>query len=132
MLSTNNDKIINFYNQYTFLDFEETNILFIDFISTILNTSSTNANDPNIILNMLQNINSKCNSLETSITEVKSHQDRFDSTLLDAVKLQIFGIKDMYTNELDKYLQNNNNIQLKEIQSITDKHNQFLLDKLNN
>ena len=132
MLTTNNEKIINFYNQYTFLDFEQTNILFIDFISTILNKSSTNSNDPNIILNILQNINSKCNNLETSITEVKTHQDRFDSTLLDAVKLQIFSIKDMYTNELDKYLQNNNNIQLKEIQSITDKHNQFLLDKLNN
>ena len=81
---------------------------------------------------MLQNITSKCNNLETSITEVKSHQDRFDSTLLDAVKLQIFSIKDMYTNELDKYLQNNNNVQLKEIRSITDKHNQFLIDKLHN
>ncbi len=132
MLSTNNDKIINFYNQHTFLDFEQTNILFIDFISNILNNSVSNSNDPNIILNMLQNINSKCNNLETSIKEVKSHQDRFDSTLLDAVKLQIFSIKDMYTNELEKYLQNNNNIQIKEIQSITDKHNQFLLDKLNN
>ena len=87
MLSVNNPKIINFYNQNSFLDFEETNLLFIDLLAIILNKSNTDSNDPNIILNMLQNINSKCNNLETSITEVKTHQDRFDSTLLDAVKL---------------------------------------------
>ena len=126
MLSVNNPKIINFYNQNSFLDFEETNLLFIDLLSIILNKSNTETNDPNLILNMLQNINSKCNTLESSITQVKTLQDKFDSSLLDAVKLQIYGIKDMYTSELDKYIQNNNNIQIREIQNITDKHNQFL------
>ena len=58
MLSINNPKIINFYNQNSFLDFEETNLLFIDLLSIILNKSNTETNDPNFILNMLQNINS--------------------------------------------------------------------------
>lgn len=132
MLSVNNPKIINFYNENSFLDFEETNLLFIDLLSIILNKSNTDTNDSNLILNILQNINSKCNTLESSITQVKTLQDKFDSSLLDAVKLQIYGIKDMYTSELDKYIQNNNNIQIREIQNITDKHNQLLLDKLHN
>lgn len=132
MLNINNQEIINFYEQHPYLNIEEVNLLFINFITSILNKTSTNEINNNSIINLLNTINSKCNNLQTSITQVQSFQDKLDTTILDAIKLQIYNIKDVYINELEKYIQNGNNIQLKEIQNMSDKYNNNLLINIKN
>ena len=137
MLSTTNSKVIRFYQEHPYFSFEEMNIFMVDFFRKLLTQIPNENIDQTSILNLLQNINTKCASMETSITHVNNQQNKMESymsdihkQIVDSISLQLYSTKDSYIKELEKFIQCGKTNDLQHQQEIANQNMEKILDKI--
>ena len=108
MLSVTNEKIIQFYKQHNYLNFEEVNMLLVDFLTNMLKNIPNNKLDENSVMVMLHQIYSKCGIMEKSIDDVNDKQELIEKNMsglckqfTDSISLQLYNIKDDYIKQLE-------------------------------
>jgi hypothetical protein len=137
MLSVTNEKIIMFYKQHNYLNFEEVNMLLVDFLTNMLQNSPNNKLDENIVMRMLNQINSKCGIMETSINDVNDKQVMIEKNMsglckqfTDSISLQLYTIKDDYIKQLELCLSSEKTNDIKLQQDLANLNLEKILDKI--
>lgn len=84
MLTIKSQRIIDFYDKHSNLDFEAVNLIFVDLLEKLVDNMSNNLNQ-SLSLDILKDISSKINSLETKTQEI----DITTKNYLDSIKVNI-------------------------------------------
>lgn len=107
-----NKKVLNFYNKYSSLDFEEVNIMFVDLFERVLN----NANgviDNSILTDMLQKLQHTTQVTENTFSQIQNikdiHQLSSDKQSTDITNIQ--GL----LNQMSTKMSDNSNVMKNEI-----------------
>ena len=137
MLSTNNKEIVDFYNQYPHLEFEQINLFTIKFLKNILSQVPNENLDQQSIIHLLQNITNKCSNMQESLTTVSTQQFKMEShisdihkQIIDSISLQLYSTKDAYIKELEKFIQTGKTSELQYQQDIANQNLEKILDKM--
>jgi len=110
--STNNKKIIEFYNSYEFLNFEKVNLLFVELFESIFNDDKKKSNNNFIISKILQ----ECSDNKKQLNEfIQDNENKLNNLTNNFIKLEKnindfilnFSKKELIDNEIPKELIDN-------------------------
>ena len=155
IITVKNQRIIDFYNKHPQLDFEKVNLLYIDILENIINTSIDNQSSVKLIMQSLATQKSELNHV---LSVIKSTNDSYKNELINMkntysstnenIKNDIEGLKSMilnlssvitnklyetkdnYIKELKDTLKNTDNSSILNIGTTIEKQNGLLIDKI--
>ena len=155
ILIIKNQRIVDFYNKNKQLDFEKINLLYIDILENIINTSIDSQSSVKLILqslgthktdlgNILSLINSTSESCKNELTNmkqtyllttenIKNDVDGLKSminNLSSVITAKLYETKDNYIKELKDSLKNTDTLSILNIGTTIEKTNVQLVDKL--
>lgn len=102
-ITINNEKIWKFYNEHPSLDFESTNLIFIDIMSKLLHdtSSSSNANSILQVVEHIKNIQSQIKTINDNFSRIQDDTSReFTYKLSEFKKEYIEDLKVILTNNV--------------------------------
>lgn len=127
MLSTTNPKIVKFFQENKQFDFDETVLLIISFIEK-LNTELFTSVEKTMSVEMLKELFSKVDKMETKFDKIDTKVDKIDQnmTTLSSVLQTIHSIlskeKDFYLNEIKDFFEKFQYSTFDKFSSLLDKH----------
>jgi len=120
-ITVKNKKIWEFYQQHTNIDFEEMNVLFVDILGKIFESSNPSLNT-SIASQLVENIK----SLQSQVTDVKSMMTKSQSEMNTNFTVKFVEFKRDYMNDLQLILSSNT---ADRVAPIIKECNDSLLDK---
>ena len=101
-LTINNEKLWNFYNEHPSLNFETTNLLFMDILKNFLHDANSSVNT-NITSQLLDNVK----QLQTQITTLTENNKNSQTETLMTFTYKLSEFKKDYIDEVKMILTNN-------------------------
>jgi len=122
-----NERIWNFYNSHTSINFESANLLLVDFLETMFNKITANESSTinSQILTYMQAQNSQIAQLQESIASI---QENITHNNLD-VTAKLVSLKKEYLDEIALIVNNNILNSNEKIASILDKNTELIYSK---
>ena len=113
MLTIKNKKIIDFYKQNTHFDFEQMNLLIVEFLEKI--SQNKNANRDDILLqsfkmleSQVSNLNDNIKTSSQNVINLQTTVSNIPNSLSDNISTNISSIKENSINQINSILENNN------------------------
>ena len=126
----NNKKVVTFYQEHPHFDIQEMNVFLVDFLRNLMTQLPDQTLDTNSITNLLQNINKKCNNLESSVKHVEKQFDNIQKNIVDSISLQILSSKDQCLKDFENLISSKNSEEHEKHQQLANQNLDKLLDKL--
>ena len=113
MLTINNKKIIDFYKDNTHFDFEQMNLLIVDFLEKISQNKNANRDDLllqsfKILESQVSNLNDNVKSSSQNIMNLQTTVSNIPNSLSDNISTNISSIKENSINQISNILENQN------------------------
>tara|TARA_B100001063_G_scaffold37869_2_gene31432 strand:- start:4677 stop:6047 length:1371 start_codon:yes stop_codon:yes gene_type:complete len=128
ILSTNHPTLLKFYKEHPNIDFETVNIMLVQLLENIFN-----AND-SIEKTSADKIFNSINDLQSIIEIFKSTQELKDKSLYDNITLSMNNMKNDYTGELSRIIENKHELSKHEfkssVQSVIDSQNELMQNNI--
>ncbi len=112
MLSINNKRIIDFYNKNSHFNFEQMNLLLVDFLEKISQNKDANRDDIllqsfKILESQVSNLNDNVKSSSQNIMNLQTTVSNIPNSLSDNISTNISSIKENSINQISTILENN-------------------------
>jgi len=130
-LSVNNQKIHSFYRNHSTINFEQANLLLIEFLDTMFN-SITNDLDSNInskLLSYMTSNKEEINALKDNIHSMNETMSKMNISTINSVNEHLMKMKTDYIEEVNRVITNGNFTVGEKISSIMEKNSEHILDK---
>jgi len=120
-LTINNEKLWNFYNEHPSLNFETTNLLFMDILKNFLHDANSSVNT-NITSQLVDNVK----QLQTQITTLTENNKNSQNETLMTFTYKLSEFKKDYIDEVKMILTNNVS---EKVAPLVKEQNSIMLDK---
>ena len=130
-LSVNNQKIHSFYRNHSTINFEQANLLLIEFLDTMFN-SITNDLDSNInskLLSYMTSNKEEITALKDNIHSMNETMSKMNISTINSVNEHLMKMKTDYIEEVNRVITNGNFTVGEKISSIMEKNSEHILDK---
>jgi|TARA_B110000467_G_scaffold163347_1_gene189100 hypothetical protein len=130
-LKIENQRIINFYKEHPSIDFENANILLVEFLDNVFNhmTDDLDSNINSQILSHLISSKKEIECLKTSIGVMSDTLSKISLETIQNMNTQLGQIKKDYMEEVHNMITTGNITTSDKISSILDRNNTHLLDR---
>ena len=120
MLSTSNNKILDFYKLNPHINFETVNLLFVDLFEKIINDKNGEINSVinNQILSIVQDVKGELHSLNST-----------NINMVNNLTLKMHEMKESYLQSMTSILQGSNSENIDKVNGLIDQQNKILMDK---
>ncbi len=113
MLTINNKKVIDFYKQNPHFDFEQMNLLMVDFLEKISQNKNANRDDLllqsfKILESQVSNLNDNVKSSSQNIMNLQTTVSNIPNSLSDNISTNISSIKENSISQISNILENQN------------------------
>ena len=128
---TNNQKIVNFYNEHPNIDFEQSNLLLVGFLDKMFNhvTDDLDSNINSQILSYLQSSKQEIYDLKSSVEVMSNTLSKVSLETVQNINVQLGQIKKDYIEEVKNMITTGNITTSDKISTFIDKSNSQLLDR---
>lgn len=113
MLTIKNKRVVDFYKQNSHFDFEQMNLLMVDFLEKI--SQNKNANRDDLLLESFKNLQSQVSNLNDNIktssqniVNLQTTVSNIPNSLSDNISTNISSIKENSINQISNILENQN------------------------
>jgi len=127
MLSVKNEKVINFYKNHSYIDFEEANILLVEMLERLFQNNDDNRED--ILLTSLKNLQSEFSSLSNNLSDVKENVKQSSLSIVN-LQTSISTLPSNMSDNLSDKFSSLREGQVKELERIFDLNNQSSLEHI--
>ena len=130
-IAVSNQKIYEFYNKNPNVDFENVNLLLIDFMDSIFNnmTNDLNSNINSQLLSFMKDNQKKIENISTSLNAVNHNVTNLTNDITNNMALQMNNMKKEYIDDFSQIINTNSLSSNEKISSLIDKSNSILVDK---
>ena len=130
-IAVSNQKIYEFYNKNPNVDFENVNLLLIDFMDSIFNnmTNDLNSNINSQLLSFMKDNQKKIENISTSLNAVNHNVTNLTNDITNNMVLQMNNMKKEYIDDFSQIINTNSLSSNEKISSLIDKSNSILVDK---
>lgn len=126
-----NKRVWDFFQDHPGISFENANILMIEFLDSIINNISKDA-DKNInaqILSYLSENKIRLDSIEHNLSSVQDNVSKMNTDMPNQLMLQFANLKKEYIEDVKQLVSTNSLTMNEKISAILDKNNEHLIDK---
>jgi hypothetical protein len=130
ILQTSHIRILRFYEQNPTLDFEQINLLLIDFLEHVGINMKQDMTEPNISLQLLHFMKyhqEEIKDMKTSLTDLKQYVTKIQMDITNTLWLQFLEIKREYVDEFKQIIINTQSNSTMDV--LLEEHNQKLIEK---
>ena len=113
MLTINNKKVVDFYKQNPHFDFEQMNLLMVDFLEKISQNKNANRDDLllqsfKILESQVSNLNDNIKTSSQNIMNLQTTVSNIPNNLSDNISTNISSIKENSISQISNILENQN------------------------
>jgi flavodoxin len=130
-VAVNNKKIYDFYSENNNIDFENVNLLLIEFMDSIFNnmTDDLNSNINSQLLSFMKENQTKIENISNSLNTVNQNVTNLTNDITNNMLLQMNNLKKEYIDDFSQIINTNSLTTNEKISSLIDKSNSILVDK---
>tara|TARA_B100000989_G_C19505542_1_gene456356 strand:+ start:140 stop:1630 length:1491 start_codon:yes stop_codon:yes gene_type:complete len=130
-LKIKNKKIIDFYKNHPSINFEEANLLLINFLDSLFNhiTDDLDSNINSQILSYMNKTQTELNNIKDDMNIISDNVSKISSNTIDNINSQLMQLKGDYIDEMKILISTSNISTGDKLSSIIEKNNSFFLDK---
>ena len=130
-LALKNKKVWDFYNTHPNVNFENANLLLVDFMETIFNnmTNDISSNINTQLLSFMKENQTRIENISECINVVNQNVNTLSNDVNNKMMLQINNIKSEYIREFASIINTSSLTTNEKISSLIDKSNNILVDK---
>lgn len=130
-LKIKNKKIIDFYKNHPSINFEEANLLLINFLDSLFNhiTDDLDSNINSQILSYMNKTQTELNNIKEDMNIISDNVSKISSNTIDNINSQLMQLKGDYIDEMKILISTSNISTGDKLSSIIEKNNSFFLDK---
>jgi len=130
-IAVTNKNIYEFYQNNPNVDFENVNLLLIDFMESIFNnmTNDLNSNINSQLLSFMKDNQTRIENISNSLNLVNQNVTTLTNDITNNMVLQMNNMKKDYIDDLSQIINTNSLSSNEKISSLIDKSNSILVDK---
>jgi hypothetical protein len=131
VITINNKRIWEFYNENKNISIETANVMLIDFMENIFNemSSDINANINSQLLSYMKDSKMQIDNLKQNINNVNENLTKINSEITNNMVLQFMNLKKEYIEDVRQVMHNTTLTTSEKISSLMEKNNAHLIDK---
>jgi len=131
VITINNKRIWEFYNENKNISIETANVMLIDFMENIFNemSSDINANINSQLLSYMKDSKMQIDNLKQNINNVNENLIKINSEITNNMVLQFMNLKKEYIEDVRQVMHNSTLTTSEKISSLMEKNNAHLIDK---
>ena len=130
ILQTSHKRILRFYEQNPTLDFEQINLLLIDFLEHVGINMKQDMNEPNMslqLLSFMKHHQEEIKDMKTSLVDLKQSVTKIQMDITNTLWLQFLEIKREYVDEFKQIIINSQSNSSMDV--LLQEHNRQLIEK---
>jgi len=130
-LAVNNKKIYDFYNNNSNVDFENANLLLVDFMETIFNhmTNDLSSNINSQLLSFMKDNQTRIENISNCVNNVKQNVTKLTADISNNMLLHMNDMKKEYINDFSQIINTSSLTANEKIGSLIERSNSILIDK---
>jgi hypothetical protein len=130
-LKIKNKKIVDFYKNHPNINFEEANLLLINFLDSVFNhiTDDLDTNINSQILSYMSKTQTELDDIKDNMNIISDNVSKISTTTIDNINSQLMQLKGDYIDETKTLISTSNISTGDKLSSIIEKNNSFFLDK---
>ena len=132
-LKIKNKKIVDFYKNHPNINFEEANLLLINFLDSVFNhiTDDLDTNINSQILSYMSKTQTELDDIKGNMNIISDNVSKITSNTIDNINAQLLQLKGDYIDEMKTLFSTSNISTGDKLSSIVEKNNSLFLDKTN-